>query len=71
MTQRIWVVNMLGVVTATAALAAFSAVTAPGANADGTWAAITWSAPEGVSGTGDGVSHAPTPQIGSGRSRFR
>jgi hypothetical protein len=56
MMQSIWVVNMLGVAAATAALAAVTAVSAPHANADGTWAAITWSAPEGVSGTGDGVT---------------
>jgi hypothetical protein len=51
-----WVVNMLATISTTATLGAFTAVTAPHASADGTWAAITWSSPESVSGTGDGAT---------------
>jgi hypothetical protein len=54
MRQRKRVAQVIALVSAVAACGAVTTVSSPPANAAGPWAVIAWSAPEGVSGTGDG-----------------
>ncbi|HEX2286424.1 MAG TPA: DUF4189 domain-containing protein [Mycobacterium sp.] len=56
MMQRKRVGQVLALVSAVTACGALSAVTSPPATAAGPYAVIAWSAPEGVSGTGEGAT---------------